>query len=95
MSHTAGILKMAAFPVPAGAISQFQISSPHIRGTCVSINFWKYPKRNTIAIYELHCKLSGKLDIVCAIDQTTYKINTLRTGSFKLFKRPFPGFKQF
>jgi len=21
--------------------------------------------------------------------------NTLRTGSFKLFKRPFPGFKQF
>jgi len=21
-----------------------------------------------------------------------YQINTLRTGSFKLFKRPFPGF---
>jgi len=28
-------------------------------------------------------------------EQCLKRFNTLRTGSFKLFKRPFPGFKQF
>jgi len=28
----------------------------------------------------------------CERAETRYRVNALRTGSFKLFKRPFPGF---
>ena len=35
-------------------------------------------------------KLGGL--VVVNLSKAVFEINTLRTGSFKLFKRPFPGF---
>jgi len=32
---------------------------------------------------------------LCGHPQEENCVSTLRTGSFKLFKRPFPGFEQF
>jgi hypothetical protein len=70
---------------PTGTVTGRLCTTPylHITFVCLFVGF-SYLSESTMLSVSAH-KINSTF-------QTLKTINTLRTGSFKLFKRPFPGF---